>query len=361
MNYIKHGTLATLLLLSANIHASADTQKEFKQVYQAYQQAVAHKDDTQKQLLAEQAYQLGQEIYGAEHQNTLNLAANYAEAMPSKMAEERVALYKKIVTGTQKLHGEASQQLIDPLISLTEATVQLGRRSSGSEFIDSAIAIAQKKQDLLLESKINFEAAKIFFEEQRHYRKAKRYLKRTDELNSAHLPANALHRLEVDMWVAAYETGRKRHNEAIERLNNIVNVFDENLDFEHPMELFAHSRLVAAYERVGNSEAATKHCVAIAKMRPWNNNIEQTPLYRQAPIYPRRAAEFSREGFVQLEFTVTPSGFVEDILVLNPDENIGFQKPSIKALKQWRYAPKFVDGKAVPAKSTVQIDFRLND
>lgn len=38
----------------------------------------------------------------------------------------------------------------------------------------------------------------------------------------------------------------------------------------------------------------------------------------------------------------------------------GFEKESLKAIKKWRYAPKFVDGKAVAAPSTVQLDYTLS-
>ncbi|KAF7775043.1 hypothetical protein PCIT_a1137 [Pseudoalteromonas citrea] len=360
MRKLTYGTVAALILCFGNVFASQNTQQEFNQAYQAYQHAVENKNDTDKYELAKKAYFLGQKVYGKGQQNTLNLAANYAESMPDDMKKEQVALYQEIVTATEKLYNTQSSQLIDPLLSLAKSLVESGKRSAWHAHIEHALKIAKYSEDIVLESKVNFEAAKILFTSREHYRKAKQYLKRTDEINITHLPADSMHRLEVDMWVAAYETGRKRHNAAIERLNNVVDVFDKNLDFEHPYELFAHSRLVAAYERKGDREAATKHCIAIAQMRPWNDNIEQTPLYRKEPKYPTGAAKMGREGSVQLEFTVTPSGFVKDIIILNPEEGSGFKNTSIKALKKWRYAPKFVDGVAVAAKSRVQLDFRLN-
>lgn len=354
-----YGTVAALILCSANVFASQNTQQEFNQVYQAYQHAVESKNDTDKYELAKKAYFLGQKVYGKGQQNTLNLASNYAESMPDDRKKEQVALYREIVIATEKLYNTHSPQLIDPLLSLAKSLVESGKRSAWHTHIEHALKIAKYSEDIVLESKVNFEAAKILFTNREYYRKAKQYLKRTDEINITHLPVDSLYRLEVDMWVAAYEAGRKRHNAAIERLTNVVDVFDNNLDFEHPYELFAHSRLVVAYERKGDREAATKHCIAIAQMRPWNDNMEQTPLYRQEPKYPTGAAKVGREGSVQLEFTVTPSGFVEDIMILNPDQGKAFQNASIKALKQWRYAPKFVDGVAVPATSSVQLDFRL--
>jgi TonB family protein len=353
------GIVASLILFSGSLFAGQNIEQEFNQVYQAYQQAVENKNVDKKYELAEKAYLLGQKIYGKGQQNTLNLASNYAMSMPDDMRKEQVALYREVVNATEKLYGSKSLQLIDPLLSLAKSLVKSGKRSDWHSHIEHALEIAKDDKNMFLESKVNFEAAKILFKSGEHYRKAKQYLKRTDEININHLPIDALHRLEVDMWVAAYDTGRKRHNAAIERLNNVVDVFDNNLDFEHPFELIARSRLVAAYERKGDREAATKHCIAIAQMRPWDDNIEQTPLYRQEPKYPMIAAKGGREGSVQLEFTITPSGFVEDIMVLNPEQSIGFQNESIKALKKWRYAPKFVDGVAVPAKSSVKLDFRL--
>lgn len=37
-----------------------------------------------------------------------------------------------------------------------------------------------------------------------------------------------------------------------------------------------------------------------------------------------------------------------------------FEKESIEALNKWRYAPKFENGKAVEAQSSVQLDYTIN-
>ena len=36
-----------------------------------------------------------------------------------------------------------------------------------------------------------------------------------------------------------------------------------------------------------------------------------------------------------------------------------FEKEALKAIEKWRYAPKFEDGRAVLAKTKVQLDFKI--
>ena len=356
-----YGPVVAIALLSSSVQANDNLQEEFNQAYRDYQQAVKSPSQKETLKLAKLSYELGTALYGPNDQNTLNLALNYAQAMNTDMGKEKLAVYEQVLNTAEVLYGNKSVELIDPLLFLANAKLEVNKKSKIAPLLTKAIEIAQHNEDDLLESVVNFEAAKMLFNHRVNYRKAKRYLTRTDEINEASLPKESIHRLEVDMWMASYELGRGKRTAGIDRLIGVVDIFNENVDFEHPIELYAHSRLVAEYEKVGNREAATKHCIAIAKMRPWQNDIEQTPLYRKEPTYPRHAASFGKEGSVQLGFTVTPAGFVEDIKILNPDESQMFHKASIKALRSWRYAPKFVDGKAVAATSSVQLDYRMNN
>lgn len=78
------------------------------------------------------------------------------------------------------------------------------------------------------------------------------------------------------------------------------------------------------------------------------------------PEYPRRALKRNREGKATLKYSVSASGFVEDIYVLeeNP-EDFGFAKAAKNALTQWQYAPKLIDGYPVMEKD-MEKTFKFN-
>lgn len=74
---------------------------------------------------------------------------------------------------------------------------------------------------------------------------------------------------------------------------------------------------------------------------------DATPVVRVNPIYPQNAAARGIEGYVTLSFTITPSGSVSDVAVINASPPGIFDRAALKALRRWRYNPKLVDGKPV--------------
>jgi periplasmic protein TonB len=71
------------------------------------------------------------------------------------------------------------------------------------------------------------------------------------------------------------------------------------------------------------------------------------PLVRIPPEYPRRAAARGREGWVQVQFTITETGTVKDAVVVNSDPKDIFDEAALKAIARWRYNPRVEGGVAV--------------
>ncbi len=84
-----------------------------------------------------------------------------------------------------------------------------------------------------------------------------------------------------------------------------------------------------------------------------------TPVKTVDPAYPPKARADKLEGWVELDFTVTESGYVKDIAVhasSNPGE---FDQSAIAALAQWRYKPVLRDSKPVAQRARVRVRFTL--
>ena len=76
------------------------------------------------------------------------------------------------------------------------------------------------------------------------------------------------------------------------------------------------------------------------------------PLVKVAPIYPRRAASRGLEGWVMLRFTVTASGSVKDVVVIESSDPI-FEKAAVQAAMKFKYKPRVVDGIAVEVPGVI--------
>ena len=83
------------------------------------------------------------------------------------------------------------------------------------------------------------------------------------------------------------------------------------------------------------------------------------PLYQTPPQYPYKARQRRVEGFVELEFTITSRGTVEDIKVVRAEPRNIFERAAIAALSRWRFSPQEVDGKPIERRAIQEIRFQL--
>ncbi|MGB1301146.1 MAG: TonB family protein [Pseudoalteromonas tetraodonis] len=364
---MKLNKLALLMGLSLSVLSTTsfaeqanNAQTVFNDAYQNYLNAIKTKENVQQ--AAEQAYTLGKAVYGDNSDNTANLAINYAKSINGygkKWIEKRFSLYQQAYTILVNNHGNQSLETVDSLVGMANFAPSAQK---ADYYLEQVIAIANTENRPKFLADMKLEAATILANKFSYekYREAKNYLEEADEYYQANLPKNSVEQIKADFLMASFAEGRKRYDQAIERLNRVVKVFDENLSYDHSAELTAHSRLIGLYEKQGKSDEATKHCIAIAKMVPWKESQEQTPLYRVNPKYPSNKARFRKDGKVVMEFEVDESGFVKNPQVLSSEGGVAFEKSAVEALAQWRYAPKFEHGKAVAATSKVQLDFKVN-
>lgn len=105
---------------------------------------------------------------------------------------------------------------------------------------------------------------------------------------------------------------------------------------------------------VGNTSAGLSGPGALVR------DGDATPIFRQEPKFPSKAARDGIEGWVQLKFDINELGNVENVSVINAQPKRIFDREARKALRKWRYNPKVVDGKAMKQIGlTVQLDFKL--
>jgi len=84
---------------------------------------------------------------------------------------------------------------------------------------------------------------------------------------------------------------------------------------------------------------------------------EMLPLVNVTPQYPTRAASRGIEGWCQVAFTVTETGGVRDVVVVDAEPAGIFDSSSIRAAEKFKFQPKVVDGQGVPVPN-VQYVFR---
>lgn len=95
-----------------------------------------------------------------------------------------------------------------------------------------------------------------------------------------------------------------------------------------------------------------------ASTAPQNKDFQLVK--RVNPSYPAQALRSRTEGWVELSFTITTTGDVEDVEVVNSNPRRVFDRDAARALSQWKFTPRIEGGKAVEAKARQRLEFTLN-
>jgi protein TonB len=97
-------------------------------------------------------------------------------------------------------------------------------------------------------------------------------------------------------------------------------------------------------------------------VKPQNTNTIVTgvvPLVRIQPKYPSRAINRRIEGWVKIEFTISSTGSVSDATVVAAEPSDIFDFEALKAIKNWQFKEKIVNGVAVEQRAVQTLQFKL--
>lgn len=80
-------------------------------------------------------------------------------------------------------------------------------------------------------------------------------------------------------------------------------------------------------------------------------------VHQVVPEYPRRAARAGFDGWVELQFTVSPDGAVEEAQVIDSSSKI-FHREALVALRGWQFKPVQLGGQATPVRAQLRFTFQ---
>jgi protein TonB len=127
---------------------------------------------------------------------------------------------------------------------------------------------------------------------------------------------------------------------------------DEKVERERPPPTPETPRMAFSASGIDNNVAQLAPVVdargAMSRMSMTaGSDRDVIPLVRINPDYPPRALSRGLEGWVQVQFTITPTGTVTDAVVVNAEPKNIFDDAALKAIARWRYNPKVESGVAV--------------
>ncbi len=333
------------------------TKTEFLDAYKHYQQLVA--DGKRKEALpyAATAYRLGLQLYGEDHANSAALALNYGDTLArTGHRKEAIEMLDRAIDLYKKHYGADAKEMVDPIMARAEAN-GAWNPDEQRKYFDEAIDIAEhtsKPEDLLV-AHLNVEAG-IHLLRDGNVDTSKDYLDDGYKQYKKQVAATDSRLLIAAFWLGKYELAVNKPHAAEPHFNEVLAA--TNGTSTDPLTEAAHALLVVTYEELGESEKATPHCIAVARVQPWNGNTEPKALYSKMPDYPADAK--GRDGYALIEFTIDATGAVRNPKLLKTEGSDAFGAPGLSAIQSWRYAPRLVDGKPVDTTGVkTKVEFKL--
>ena len=155
----------------------------------------------------------------------------------------------------------------------------------------------------------------------------------------------------------SFEAGERAEAARIEfsrmrRDTEVATKRDEKVERERPPPTPETPRLAFSAGGIENNVAQLTPVVdargAMSRMTmSAGSDRDVIPLVRINPDYPPRALSRGLEGWVQVQFTITPTGTVADAMVVDSMPKNIFDDAALKAIARWRYNPKVENGQAV--------------
>lgn len=325
---------------------AADDKKAFRAAYKAYQEAAKGPNWALTREKAKEAYELGEKVYGPDHKNSAALLLNYGRLIQND--ERALPILKDAVSRYEKIYGKEAIELIDPLLDLAASSTDYRTLDKAKSIYRKALKLAEihYPDDLYVEGSIVLEMGKVALQEAqssealRHLRRARKIFENIEDPSASNKLA------ETNFYLGKFLLADKKYKNATKALLTSLKIFEENAP-DSRVTMTNHAFLIEAYEKRGLRDKATKHCRAIGSKAPQDANQDYMPVYMTQPVYPRSAQKSGKEGYAIIELTVDKNGFVQNPSAIEVDGHKGFEAASLAAAEQFRYAPRYVDGKPV--------------
>lgn len=174
--------------------------------------------------------------------------------------------------------------------------------------------------------------------------------------------------IHVNLQLAQKKSVGKIEFTRLRRDTEVKTTKQEKAQLEKPSSVPVAPQISTGVSVGGSSESISMIAPAVdarASLGPVSVNVagsdrDVIPLVRIEPDYPPRAAERGVEGWVVLQFTITPAGTVKDAKVVDAEPKGIFDAAAVKAVERWKYNPKVEGGVAVERRGVqVMLTFKL--
>jgi protein TonB len=87
---------------------------------------------------------------------------------------------------------------------------------------------------------------------------------------------------------------------------------------------------------------------------------ELKPVRAAPPEFPPAALDRGIEGWVEIEFVVSPEGETGNVTVTDASHDRYFRQEAVAAVEGWRFEPIVFMGRPIPKRSSTRLEFVID-
>jgi protein TonB len=118
---------------------------------------------------------------------------------------------------------------------------------------------------------------------------------------------------------------------------------------------------IAGYERPLPEATDGAAAAPPTASEPSVQQRDPEPVATPAPVYPPAAFRQGIGGWVEVEYTVNERGTTGDVAVVAAEPRGVFDEAVIAAVSAWKYRPRIVNGRPVAHRTSVTLNFSVED
>jgi protein TonB len=118
---------------------------------------------------------------------------------------------------------------------------------------------------------------------------------------------------------------------------------------------------IAGYEEPTPEATEVAATAAPMAAEPGVQQRDLEPVATPDPVYPQAALRQGIGGWVEVEYTVNERGSTGDVAVVAAEPRGVFDEAAITAVAAWRYRPRVVNGRPVAQRTSVTLNFSVED
>jgi TonB family protein len=354
---MRRSAVAVLCVVMSGVAVAAEPT--WKEANQRSAAALAAGNAKEGADFAREAFQLYEDNPNYVATNHGQLLLNLVDARTR--AGEKPAALKEFEEGVARIEARAPRDLV--LFQLWKEGVQMATDAAKLDRVDGYFEKAATLAEQLwgADDPRSIDLAISWVDQMRMH---KGYDWAHTTLTAARLAlpekaANTPRALRLDLMLAQLELEHDRPKKAIPMYRTAIGKLEaQDNSTESPLLQSAYAQLEFAYERADDAKnAAEIRAHRVATFGPPDSTL--IPLVRVKPTYPRNAAARKIGGVVNLEVTVAPDGRVAKLSVVNSKPAGVFDDAAMRAVKQWRFKPRIVNGQPVEQTGTQTLEFKM--